>query len=99
MIAVVLASRSASRASLLAAAGPEALTTWVTAPQCVLTWLKIVAEIKQVVTQRGEGALTPESVAAYCQSLVPVFTALCAPEETAAPAAPTAEATAPASAG
>jgi hypothetical protein len=63
--------------TLHTAGGTEALTTWTTSPQCVTVWLKMAAEIKQVLAQRGEGAVTPEAVASFCQSLVPTFTALC----------------------
>ncbi|TAK99383.1 MAG: hypothetical protein EPO08_16570 [Rhodospirillaceae bacterium] len=65
-------------AALHDAAGPEALSTWAASAACVTVWARLANEIKQVLTQRGEGAVTPDSVAAFCQSLVPTFAALSA---------------------
>ena len=59
-------------------AGRDALSAWAASAACATAWARLANEIKQVLAQRGEGAVTPDSVAAFCQSLAPTFAALSA---------------------
>jgi hypothetical protein len=84
-------------------AGADALARWAANPACASGWQRIATEIKQTITQRGQGAVTAEGASSFAQSLIPTFGALSgeapppgADAPGAAPAAEAAPAAAPA---